>query len=81
MNLLGRRFGACIAASLLMSAPALARDTPQSLFAPSVANELDGAIEGIMTANNLPSVAVDVSIPGRGRYVFTCTVRRHPFNG
>jgi D-alanyl-D-alanine carboxypeptidase len=71
MNLLGRRFGACVAASLLMSAPALARDAPQSLFSPSVASELDGTIEGIMTANNLPSVAVDVSIPGRGRYVFT----------
>ena len=70
MGLLDRRFGACIAASLVASTPALAQHAPQSLFSPSVAAELDGTLEGVMAANNLPSVVVDVSLPKKGRYTF-----------
>ena len=70
MNLLDRSFGACVVVALLASTPAPAQKNPQSLFSPTVADKLNSTIAGIMTTNNLPSVAVDVSIPGKGRYVF-----------
>lgn len=40
------------------------------LFAPAVARNLDRAIGGIVRQNNLPSVAVGVFVPGKGRYTF-----------
>jgi hypothetical protein len=39
-----------------------------SLFAPDVAKRLDAEIEGILKKNNLPSVAVGISVPGKGQY-------------
>jgi D-alanyl-D-alanine carboxypeptidase len=41
-----------------------------NLFAPGVAQKLDHEIEEIVRQNNLPSVAVGVSAPGKGRYIF-----------
>ena len=69
MGLLDWSLGACIAVALLAPTPVPARD-PQNLFPPIVADELNRTIEDIMIANNLPSVAVNVSIPSKGRYVF-----------
>ena len=40
------------------------------LFAPGVARNLDREIEEIARQNNLPSVAVGVFVPGKGRYTF-----------
>jgi D-alanyl-D-alanine carboxypeptidase len=40
------------------------------LFAPGVARNLDREIEKIARQNNLPSVAVGVFVPGKGRYTF-----------
>lgn len=40
------------------------------LFVPDVARNLDRQIEDIEKQNNLPSVAVGVLIPGKGRYTF-----------
>jgi D-alanyl-D-alanine carboxypeptidase len=40
------------------------------LFTPAVASNLDREIEDIAKRNNLPSVAVGVLVPGKGRYTF-----------
>ena len=40
------------------------------LFAPGVARSLDREIDEIARQNNLPSVAVGVLVPGKGRYTF-----------
>jgi len=45
-------------------------DFPQRLFSADVAHRLDATISAIMRSNNLPSVAVEAAIPGKGRYVF-----------
>lgn len=41
-----------------------------SLFAPDVAKRLNAEIEGILKKNNLPSVAVAITVPGKGQYAF-----------
>jgi D-alanyl-D-alanine carboxypeptidase len=41
-----------------------------NLFSPDVARELDASIHEIVLKNNLPSVAVKVSAPGKGEYAF-----------
>jgi D-alanyl-D-alanine carboxypeptidase len=40
------------------------------LFAPVVTRSLDREIDKIARENNLPSVAVGVFVPGKGRYTF-----------
>jgi D-alanyl-D-alanine carboxypeptidase len=50
------------------SLPAATRSN--DLFAPAVARNLDREIEKIVKQNNLPSVAVGVFVPGKGRYTF-----------
>jgi D-alanyl-D-alanine carboxypeptidase len=40
------------------------------LFAPGVARSLDREIDKVARQNNLPSVAVGVFVPGKGRYTF-----------
>ena len=40
------------------------------LFAPNVARSLDVQLESIMKENNLPSVEVEILVPGKGRYSF-----------
>jgi len=50
--------------------PAAAAAAANDLFAPAVARRLDSQIEAIVRRNNLPSVAVEVSVPGTGRYTF-----------
>jgi D-alanyl-D-alanine carboxypeptidase len=44
--------------------------TSTNLFSPDVARELDASIHEIVIQNNLPSVAVKVSAPGKGEYTF-----------
>ena len=44
--------------------------TFNDLFVPDVARNLDHQIEDIEKQNNLPSVAVGMLIPGKGRYTF-----------
>ena len=41
------------------------------LFSPDVARKLDADIHEVVKKNNLPSVAVRVSVPGKGEYAFT----------
>src|SRR5579862_4189311 len=41
------------------------------LFSPDVARKLDANIRELVKKNNLPSVAVRVSVPGKGEYTFT----------
>ena len=41
-----------------------------SLFSPDVAKRLNAEIAGILKKNNLPSVAVGISVPGKGQYAF-----------
>jgi len=45
-------------------------DSARGLFPVDVAHRLDATINAIMKSNNLPSVALEAAIPGRGRYVF-----------
>jgi D-alanyl-D-alanine carboxypeptidase len=42
----------------------------KQLFAPNVTKSLDAQLESIMEENNLPSVEVEVLLPGKGRYSF-----------
>jgi D-alanyl-D-alanine carboxypeptidase len=44
--------------------------TSNTLFASEIARRLDQSIATIARRNNLPSVAVGVFVPGRGRYTF-----------
>ncbi len=50
--------------------PALPATTTNSLFPASVAQKLNREIGNIAQRNNLPSVAVDVFVPGKGEYSF-----------
>jgi D-alanyl-D-alanine carboxypeptidase len=47
-----------------------ATSTSTNLFSPEVARGLDASIHEIIKKNNLPSVAVKVSAPGKGEYAF-----------
>lgn len=42
----------------------------RELFAPDVTRKLDAQLESIMKENNLPSVEVEIRVPGKGRYSF-----------
>jgi D-alanyl-D-alanine carboxypeptidase len=61
---LGAVLLACIATPTLKSAAS------NGLFAPDTAKSLDAEINGILKKNNLPSVAVGISVPGHGQYTF-----------
>jgi D-alanyl-D-alanine carboxypeptidase len=50
--------------------PCASAATTNTLFPPGVARQLDARIEETARRDNLPSVVVDVSVPGRGRYRF-----------
>jgi D-alanyl-D-alanine carboxypeptidase len=45
--------------------------TRTDLFSPDVARQLDANIREVLKKNNLPSIAVRVSVPGKGEYTFT----------
>lgn len=53
-----------------LTASLLAATRSNDLFAAAVARNLDRAIGNIVKQNNLPSVAVGVFVPGKGRYTF-----------
>lgn len=60
-----------VAAATMPSAGAGQRGgSPQGPFPGEVAQRLDATIKEIMQSNNLPSVALEAAIPGKGRYVF-----------
>jgi len=50
--------------------PIAAAPTANNLFPPDVARQLDDEIRAIVKRENLPSAAVQISVPGRGRYTF-----------
>ncbi len=54
----------------LGTTPAPSGVTSNTLFAPAVASSLSRSIAAIERADNLPSVAVSIVVPGRGRYTF-----------
>jgi D-alanyl-D-alanine carboxypeptidase len=60
----GRRKVACVLAAIL------AFVSTNTLFPPTVAARLDREISAIVQRNNLPSVALTVEVPNRGRYTF-----------
>jgi D-alanyl-D-alanine carboxypeptidase len=66
------RLRVCLCALLLFDSIASwsAAAGSNDLFAPGVARSLDREIEDIAKRNNLPSVAVGVLVPGKGRYTF-----------
>jgi D-alanyl-D-alanine carboxypeptidase len=54
-----------------MRANQIASSQPgKQLFAPDVTRKLDAQLENIMKQNNLPSVEVEILVPGKGRYSF-----------
>src|ERR1700737_428700 len=40
------------------------------LFSPEVSQRLDSQLENLLKENNLPSVEVEIQVPGRGEYSF-----------
>jgi CubicO group peptidase (beta-lactamase class C family) len=64
-GLLVAALGMHVRADQMASAEAL-----KPLFAPGVTRKLDAQLESMMKENNLPSVEVDVLVPGKGRYSF-----------
>lgn len=58
------------APSAIPRAEAIPDPFPRGLFPPDVTQQLETTIKQIITDNNLPGVAVEVVIPGKGRYVF-----------
>jgi D-alanyl-D-alanine carboxypeptidase len=74
----GRNFpnaqaGLAFCALALLASPAVGRAAPvtaNDLFSPPVAQRLSAEIAEAEKQHNLPSVAVEVSIPGRGSYSF-----------
>lgn len=69
---LSRKICSSLCAILLACAavPPSEAAASNSLFTPDVANRLNVEIEGILKKNNLPSVAVAISVPGKGQYAF-----------
>src|SRR5580692_36150 len=66
------KLGACLCVLVLIESNAswtLAAGS-NDLFTPAVARNLDREIEDIAKRNKLPSVAVGVRVPGKGRYTF-----------
>jgi len=65
----------CFCSALVLSFAVLGQGTSpvisSDLFSPDVARKLDANIREIVKKNNLPSVAVRVSVPGKGEYSFT----------
>jgi D-alanyl-D-alanine carboxypeptidase len=63
---------ACLCALVLIEANASWTIAAGSndLFTPAVARNLDHEIEDVAKRNKLPSVAVGVHVPGKGRYTF-----------
>jgi D-alanyl-D-alanine carboxypeptidase len=63
---------ACLCVLVLIESNALWTSAAGSndLFTPGVARNLDRKIENIAKQNKLPSVAVGVYVPGKGRYMF-----------
>jgi CubicO group peptidase (beta-lactamase class C family) len=60
--------GFCFLASLAVpSAPLQAFG---SLFAPEVSKYLDAQLQRLLKQNNLPSLEVDIQVPGKGDYSF-----------
>jgi D-alanyl-D-alanine carboxypeptidase len=64
------RGGAIIVLGLMVFRSASAGEPTHALFSPAVADKLDQKITAILKADNLPSAAVDVAIPGKGHYTF-----------
>jgi D-alanyl-D-alanine carboxypeptidase len=66
------KLGACLCVLVLIESNASWTIAAGSndLFTPAVARNLDREIEDIAKRNKLPSVAVGVRVPGKGRYTF-----------
>ncbi len=62
----------CARATIFSSSasPSTAAPNSNDLFPPAIARNLDREIENIAKQNNLPSVAVDVFVPGKRQYSF-----------
>jgi D-alanyl-D-alanine carboxypeptidase len=57
----------CLLLASCRSTPA--KDQP-GLFSPEVSGQLDSQLENLLKENNLPSVEVEIQVPGRGEYSF-----------
>jgi D-alanyl-D-alanine carboxypeptidase len=65
------RFCSALVLSFVVLRPGTTPVVSSDLFSPDVARKLDANIRKIVKNNNLPSVAVRVSVPGKGEYTFT----------
>jgi D-alanyl-D-alanine carboxypeptidase len=54
----------------LLAVPAAQPQRVGPLFAPAVAQGLDTKLQGLIKQNNLPSLEVDIQVPGNGEYSF-----------
>jgi D-alanyl-D-alanine carboxypeptidase len=67
----GTRFCSALFLSFVVLGHGTSPARPTDLFSPDVARKLDADIHEVVKKNNLPSVAVRVSVPGKGEYTFT----------
>ncbi len=55
---------------VLLAIPVAQPQTSKSLFAPRATKSLNAELQALIKRNNLPSLEVDIQVPGKGEYSF-----------